>query len=461
MSKENNALANALAALAKANKTSVESAAHWADTTQDISDIKGYIGYTSNDIYGIEVDIPNNTITRLAGAVGKSAGADFDSINAYKRRRCILADDRTVLAYYGETGYIETGFTDVEITKNGTVYPVGTPVQVMVEQPKFYYKRVPLVLEPIQDGIGFHLRKWRDYISDYPKAGFKLHPNFVRSGEEYDRIYYPAYEGSIFDTSAETYLLNDEQTADFNSDKLSSIAGAKPASGVTQSLTIVNTRKIANNRGEGWQQMDVLAHYAEVLMMSIEYATFDFQTAIGRGVVDKASGEGNESVVTGATSFLGNTSGMAPGANGQVSVSYRGRENGWGNIWIWNDGLNIECKGIHEAYWADSAFQSDVKTEPYKPCGFTLAKSSGYISAIGYHQDCDFMYLPSETLGASNRPLYDYFYQNNMYDGFVVARLGGCWHDDSTAGTCFLYASLSSGSRDRRIGGGLLCIPQK
>jgi hypothetical protein len=421
--------------------------AHKAESAAQIENIKGYIGYTSNDIYGIEVDIPNNTIVRLAGAVGKSAGVGFDNVKTFGgRRRCNLADDRTVLAYYGDAGYKED----------------GTNGQVMVEQPKFYYKRVPLILEPIQDGTGYHLRKWRDYVSDYPKAGFKVHPAFIRDGVEYDKIYYPAYEGSIYDTSAGAYLLADEQIADFNADKLSSIVGAKPASGLSQNLTIVNTRKLANNRGEGWQQIDIIAHYAEVLLMSIEYATFDEQTAIGQGVVTFADdAASNMAVNTGATSFLGNASGMAPGTNGKVSISYRGRENGWGNIWKWNDGLNIECKGIHEAYWADSNFVSDIKTEPYKPCGFTLAKTNGYISAIGYHQDCDFMYIPSETLGASNRPLNDYFYQNNEYNGFLVAHLGGSWDSGSYAGACYLRATNSSGTRYRSLGGGLLCIPQK
>ncbi|WP_202946828.1 hypothetical protein, partial [Rhodanobacter spathiphylli] len=122
---------------------------------------------------------------RLAGAVGKNPGADFDSINAFGgRKRCILTDDGVVLAYYGEPGYSETGKTTVEITKNSVTYPVGTIVQVMVEQPKFYYKVVPLKLEKIQDGIGYHLRKARYYVSDYPKPGFKIHPAFVRNGVE-------------------------------------------------------------------------------------------------------------------------------------------------------------------------------------------------------------------------------------------------------------------------------------
>lgn len=537
------------------------------ETEQDVSNvlayaqISGMISTTDNPVYGIEVDIPNNKITRLAGAVGKVAGANFDNINAYKRKRCILANDRTVLSYYGETGFIETGLTTVEIIKNGTVYPIGTQAQVMVEQPKFYYRRIPLVLEEIKYvevntltvtapcttsgnltitlngvaftvpvlntdntttlvatkirsftynewttsgtgaiviftanttgarttatigvastgitstivkttsgavGIGFHLRKWRDYVSDFPVAGFKIHPNFIRGGIEYNYIYYPAYEGSVYDASASINLLADEQIADFTAitgDKLSSIANSKPASGLTQDLTRAKTRILSTNRGTGWQQLDVLADYAEVMLMSIEYATFDFQTAIGLGVVNKTDdGLTNIANITGGTSSLGNLSGMAVGTNGLVSVSYRGRENSWGNIWEWADGLNIECGGINQAYWSDSGFVDDIKIAPYKNCGFTLAKSTGYISAIGHSVDCDFMYLPSEAMGASNRPLNDYFYQNANASGFLVALVGGLWAYSLSAGPCCLYAYNSSAFRHRNFGGGLLCIGKK
>lgn len=415
-----------------------------------------------SDVYGIEIDIPNNKFTRLAGAIGKNAGTDFDGVSIFgNRKRCIVADDTTILAFYGEDGYIETGKLEVEIIKNDITYPIGTPVQVMVQQPKFYYKRVPIKVEPIQNGIGYHLRHWYDYISPYPKPGFKLHPNFLRNGIEYDYILLPAYEGSIYDVSENKQLLNDEQICDFTTDKLCSIANSKPCSGKTQDLTIVNSRKIANNRGQGWQLLDVTSSYADIMLMSIEYASFDFQTVIGQGVVSMSDTPNteNNSILTGGTSHLGNASGMAEGINGQVSVSYRGRENPWGNTWKWIDGLNIECKGIHQAYWANSNFKSDTK-DSYKNCGFTLAKSNGYISAVGYSPENDFMYIPTETLGASNRPLNNYYYQNNTFDGFLVARLGGSWVIGSSAGACCLYVTYGSGSRDRSIGAGLLCIPK-
>lgn len=417
----------------------------------DFDDVQKYLAYVDiydsdlmSDVYGVEVDFVNNKFTRLAGAVGKTPGADFDSINAFGgRKRCNLADNGTVNAYYGDVGYKEDG-------SNG---------QVMVEQPKFYYKVVPLQLEPITDGIGYHLRKARYYVSDTYKPGFKIHPAFVRKGIEIDKIYLPAYEACIQKENG-TYILNDDQGTDFEVDKLASIAFAKPASGLTQNLTRANTRKLAENRGAGWQQKDVLCASASQMLMMIEYAAFNMQSAIGLGVVNKPSGEGNESELTGATSNLGNASGMADGTNGLVSVTYRGEENFWGNIWKWIDGLNIECKGIHQAYWADHDFQDNIKTSPYKNCGFTLAKSNGFVSAFGYSEDCDFLFLPSETVGNSSLPVGDNFWQNHTHDGFLVSYLGGYWANGSLAGG-FSWTVLNwSSYRHRHVGGRLLYVPQ-
>lgn len=431
----------------------------------EIADVKGFIGYTENDIVGVEADFVNSKFTRLAGAINRTPGAGFDDIKAFGgRKRCILTDDGVVLAYYGEPGYVETGKLTQAITigeeENAVTYPVDTPVQVMVEQPKFYYKVVPLQLEPITDGIGYHLRKARYYVSDTPKVGFKVHPAFVRNGVEVDKIYLSAYEGSIYDESAGTYLLADEQIADFNADKLSSIAYAKPASGLEQTLTRANTRKLANNRGNGWQISDVLSVSVTQILFIIEYASFNTQANIGLGVVNKADGEGNESEITGATTNLGNASGMADGTNGLVSVTYRGEENFWGNIWKWIDGLNIECKGIHQAYWADHDFQDNIKTSPYKNCGFTLAKSNGYVSAFGYSEDCDFLFLPSETVGNSSLPVGDNFWQNHTYDGFLVSCLGSRWNSGSHAGGFYWYVYSWSSYRTRTLGGRLLYVPQ-
>jgi len=415
----------------------------------DIADVKGFVGYNEDDIYGVEVNFATNTFKRLAGAINKTPGADFNGIKAFGgRKRCNLADDGTVNAYYGDVGFIEDG-------SNG---------QVMVEQPKFYYKVVPLQLDKITDGIGYHLRKARYYVSDKPKVGFKVHPAFVRNGVEKDKIFLPAYEGSTYDVSAGVYNINDAQNVDFattSGDKLSSIANAKPTSGLQQTGATRNGfRTIAANRGEGWQQKDALCASASQMLMMIEYNAMNLQTALGLGVVNKASGEGNESELTGATSNFGNASGMAAGTNGLVSISYRGEENFWGNIWSWIDGLNIECFGIHEAWWADHSFADNIKTSPYKNAGFTIAKANGYISAMGWSEVCDFLFLPSEVTGNSSLPVGDYLWQDHSASAWRVARFGGTWNDGLTAGAFYWTLDSSSTTRYRTIGGGAVYVPQ-
>ena len=430
------------------NPAAVATQADVIEINAKIADLAGYVGYTDDDIVGVEVDYANRTFTRLAGAVGKTPGADFDSILAFGgRRRCNLADDGTVNAYFGDAGYIEDG-------SNG---------QVMVEQPKFYYKVVPLKLDRVTNGKGFHLRKARYYVSDTKLEGFKVHPAFIQDGVERPFIYLSAYEASVFDTSAEEYLLADEQIVNFTAgsgDKLASIAYAKPTSGATQSGATRNGfRKLAANRGEGWSQAYAATVSATQLLLIIEYGTMNSQTAIGKGIVDKPSGdEGvNYAEVTGATTNLGNTSGMVEGINGLVSVTYRGEENFWGNIWAWVDGLNIYNQS--DLYVADHDFVDDSSAEPYKDAGITLAKTSGYISAFGYNEEFDWLFFPSETLGNSALPVGDNFYQTTTLNAWRVARLGGSWINSWNAGAFYWVVDAYSSYRYRYIGGRLVYVP--
>lgn len=231
----------------------------------EMSEIEAYIGYTDEDIAGIEADFENNTFTRLAGAIGKSGGSDFNSFPTYAgMRRCNLSDSGVVNAYYGDNDFIEDG-------SNG---------QVMVEIPRFYYKVIPLKLQKqdwsdygatawtsgtsyavgkvvIYNGayyacitansdeefmpakwheieelglMGYHLLKARYYVSATPKDGFKVHPAFIdkTTGNLRDYVYIGAYSGIAYDVSAGAYLLNDEQVIDttaITGDKLSSIGG--------------------------------------------------------------------------------------------------------------------------------------------------------------------------------------------------------------------------------------------
>ncbi len=116
----------------------------------EISDLQAYVGYNDAAIVGVEADFVNKKFTRLAGAVNRTSGAMFDNINAFGgRKRCNITDAGVVVAYYGDPGYTETGKLTQAVTVGGVVYAIGTVVQVMVEQPKFYYKVVPLQLDKV------------------------------------------------------------------------------------------------------------------------------------------------------------------------------------------------------------------------------------------------------------------------------------------------------------------------
>lgn len=435
------------------------------EVKQEINTIKETIGLTDSDVWGVEVDFPNRKYTRLGASALFTPGAQFNNLNPWKRRRCIVAADGTVLAYKGETGYSEDGKTTAAITKHGKEYGKGALVQVMVEQPKYYYKIVPLTLEPIENGVGYHMRKFRAYISDKPKPGFKLHPAFMRDSVIKEYIYRAAYEGSIYDSSAKAYLLEDEQVADFAADMLCSIANAKPASGLSQNLNRTNSRTLATNRGAGWQLDDCFAAYSDLLLFLVEYASFDTQALIGKGVTELTDdGASNMAIKTGYTSSLGNASGMAEGTNGKVSVTYRGVENGWGNIWKWLDGFNIyrdSTKNQHDLYYADHGYADGTGATPYKKFNATLCQTDGYVSAFAYEADGDMdcLFVASETKGASNWGLCDYFYRNASYTGWLAARLGGDWNDGAKAGAGYLRVDDAASDRDRSVGARVLYVP--
>lgn len=419
---------------------------------KQIADLEAFIGYSADDIYGVEVDFANKKFTRLSGAVNRTPGAGFDSINAFGgRKRCNVADDGTVTAYYGDSGYTTTG-------KNAA----GTPVQVMVEQPKFYYKVVPMVLEK---GVkGTKIRKARYYVSDTLKPGFKVHPAFVDNGVVNPYIYLAAFEGALFDTSANAYILDNAQVADFAADKLSSIAGTKPAGGDTQNLTRANVRLLAQKRGKGWEQAYAATAAASQLLMLIEYASFDMQKAIGNGNTNQSSSAANIQY-TGATVSLGNASGAVTNGNGIQIVSYRGEENFWGNIWTWVDGMNEENPDPFESgqagtlYVADHGFADNSKASPYKNTGIHPIQGSGYVSAFGYSEEFDWLFIAVEYSGNSTLPVGDYAWNQNP--GWRVAILGGCCADGAYAGAFCWHLSNAASRRSWDLGGRLVYVPSK
>lgn len=432
-----------------------------------VTDIRAYLGMIeTEDVLGITMDYKNKTCTRIAGAKNLTAGADFDKFSMYGgRKRCNVSDGGTINAYYGDEGYTEDG-------SNG---------QVMVYQPKFYYLVCPLEYDRQETGYGYHLRKANYYISETQRAGFKLHPAFYdKNGNEVDYILMSAYEGCIYDTSANAYLKNDEQVMDASKDKFSSIAGARPASGVSQNLTRPNIEQMAKNRGEGWHSFGIKTASMEQLLMIVEMGMMNLQTAIGQGVVNLPWTTGSDTTssyagATGSTASLGNGTGRATEtttceggvatkntADGKTSICYRGVENFWGNIWKFAYGINFYCevgKPFLGYVCKDFNYAESKRTDNYENIGFALPSENGYVSAMGYSTKYDWLFLPSEVKGNSSLPVGDYYYQNNTWDGYRIALLGGGWSIGSNAGGFYWYLSSGVGGRSRDVGGRLVYVP--
>lgn len=432
-----------------------------------VTDIRAYLGMIeTEDVLGITMDYKNKTCTRIAGAKNLTAGADFDKFSMYGgRKRCNVSDGGTINAYYGDEGYTEDG-------SNG---------QVMVYQPKFYYLVCPLEYDRQETGYGYHLRKANYYVSETQRAGFKLHPAFYdKNGNEVDYILMSAYEGCIYDTSANAYLKNNEQVMDASKDKFSSIAGARPATGVSQDLTRPNIEQMAKNRGEGWHSFGIKTASMEQLLMIVEMGMMNLQTAIGQGVVNLPWTTGSDTTssyagATGSTASLGNGTGRATETttyeggvatkntvDGKTSICYRGVENFWGNIWKFTYGINFYCevgKPFLGYVCKDFNYAESKKTDNYENIGFALPSENGYVSAMGYSTKYDWLFLPSEVKGNSSLPVGDYYYQNNTWDGYRIALLGGAWNSGSGAGGFYWDLTTGVGNRYRSIGGRLVYVP--
>lgn len=434
-----------------------------------VADIRAYLGVTADDIVGIQVDYKNKTFKRLAGAANLSKGSDFDKFTMFGgRKRCNVADDGSIVAWYGDADYKED----------------GSMGQVMVYQPKFYYLVCPVEYDPIDTGIGYHLRKANYYVSEKPRAGFRLHPAFYdASGNEIDYFLTSAYEGSIYDASASAYLLNDEQVMNTGEDKFSSIAGARPASGSSQNLTRPNIEAMAQNRGTNWHGDLIKQVSAEQMLMIIEMGMMNLQTAIAQGVVSLHWTTGSDTTssyaaATGSTASLGNGTGRAEKTttyeggvakeytvDGKTSVCWRGKENFWGNIWKFVYGINIwgngKMGGGQPYICSDFSFAESKNSGNYEPAGFTVTNVNGYISAMGYSTACDWLFIASECLGNSSLPVGDYTYITINLNGYRIALLGGSWNDGGSAGGFCWFLGSGVGARGRSVGGRLVYIPTR
>lgn len=348
---------------------------------------------SSNRVYGVEADYEKKSFVRLGGATGKTYGADFDDADPWKRRVCILADDGTVLAYEGEDGFVETGSLEKELTVNGVTYPVGTSVQVMVEQPKFYYRVDPLELGDIPGRSGNTLIRARYYVTALPESeeyGFKLHPAFIENGKTNDCIYLSA-------NAIGSYL-----------------------AGINKSF-IEELREDIHAHGSGWESAYIATVSASQLLMLIEFADTDIYNLTDEG-----------------------------------DLPYRG-ENYFISSKLYIDGIYFSNYGTEldenrtgvdgQYYIADHDFgntsphiataslpEEPLPQPPYYASGIAapiLNKMNGpfianyYYNFFGYSKDYDWLFVPSdihEDYTGSTGSFFGNYLNNRVFGEYVLIR---------------------------------------
>lgn len=385
--------------------------------------------YTPFNAKGIEIDYANRSVNTIY--------TSNEPIAAYTgRKRCNVADNGTINAFYGDANYKDDG-------SNG---------QVMVYQPKFYYMRFPLQRN------GATVLKEIIAVTSTKQAGFKLHPAFRdANGNEIEYILLSAYEGSAYLNASATYDSSDSSTINFNTDKLSSVAGAKPITGANKTWTLVDAEKLATNRGANWHISTLLTESINQLLFITEFGTLNAQEAIELGISSiEDVNNYNCSSYTGSTSSLGNTTGYAASTTnerngttynytnaGRRAISYRGVENLWGNTFnLLGDALVVgDGTNVGTLYICSNYNYSMTLTNNYQAVNITLPSLAGWISNLGYDSNFDWLLIPTAVgnNATSSRPVGDETFTTANLNGVNVVLNSGRWDFAQNSGL-FFYA---------------------
>lgn len=397
--------------------------------------------YNARDAVGLEVDYQGKSYSRTQQAANLTMGADFNAYLMYGgRMRCNVADNGTINAFYGDLNYAEDG-------SNG---------QVMVYQPKFYYQRLPLRVE------GSIIRSESIIVSARKQAGFKLHPIFDDgNGGELEYVLFSAYDGTLVD------------------DKLSSVAGLQPATG----MTISEAEGLANARGTGWHIINMAAESANQMLQIVEYGTMNGQSALESGVSNLTgiTVNTNCSAVTGSTASLGNSTGHATvtinknnGVDventtaGTRAISYRGLENPWGNLWNFVGGINIKGDGESDGgapyICTDFNYTPTTIGDNYEYIGFNLPNTYGWISAMGCCNDkYDWVFMPAECASVANSilPVGDNLWTVSHVAENKIVVIGGAYTFQDNNGLFYYGCDNDASIRASNYGTRLMYIPTK
>ena len=226
-----------------------------------------------------------------------------------------------------------------------------------------------------------------------------------------------------------------------------SVSGASPQ----VSQTRATFRSNAKAKGSGWSLWDVAVLSAIQMLMLVEFATNNMQSAIG--YCDSNS----SAIITGSCNSVANLTGRPSGTDGKVDVVWRGIEGLWGNVWEWVDGVNWN-NGTYYVCNDPSKYADDTATN-YTTLSFKGATnwSDSYITEEGLDTgDNEHVMLPAAA-GSGSESTYECDSCTSNTDWRVFKR-GGAWTDGSNCGLFATYLRDASSLSYENFGSRLLYI---
>lgn len=398
-----------------------------AFATTAIANAISHLSSTANLVWDAATD------TYTQNTLGASSVTDIHR----GMRRCIVKSDGTVNYYLHAT--------NSTLKEDGTAAIItGADGNVMVEVPAFY-------VQYLYSGT---THNWA--VSLYPRAGFYIHPAFIKAGVQASHRYIGAYDACVNTTGA-TYQsgLNWDnnvgagQLWNTTTAKLASVSGIHPAIGVTRA----EFRSMAANVGAGWHQLDYNLYSAIYLLYLIEFGSFRSQdiTGIGNTQSSYPLGSGVQTDSPHSIAGKSNASGNATGwlnsaAKDTAWMSYRGIENLYGNCWSFADGFNA-LLGVPYVCGDYTKFADDTATGHTAVGGQMPASGGSYIKDIQAYASG---FIPSVVGGSSTSFVPDGLWTS--IGANTILLLGGVADGAALGGVGAANANDASAYRDRTVG---------
>ena len=361
------------------------------------------VSRTSYKVFGISRDITKSSPTwaRTDDAVGFTATASVGTVS-------------------GSSSF------DNCYPWNGIVRETLSTGDVMVKIPRFWYRRY-------RSGNVEYIKIATDAANDFSSyQGFALHPAFNHANVPKDCIYVGAYVSS---------------------------SDGKSLSGVDAHTYIgkISARKKVQGRGNGWNLLDLSTLSAIQMLILVEFATNNVQTAIGRGNCDNSS---RIYLKTGTCDTVPNLTGRPSGTDGKTNVVWRGLEGLWGNIEVFLDGATyyggwgFTLAGGYANGWyvcndPSKYGETDNMLKDFTNLSFSPPSTgTGFITKLGYDPQQPYAMLPSEILsgvssGSETTYYCDYAGGGVGGGGKTVLRSGGASVDKSNAGIFYCDSAIA------------------